>query len=301
MSGRVEVVHNLLQPWPDVRANGLRAVLAGTWHVWCQPPLGEAGALCQTTRQFHLRPSMRCTPSWPAWRRPTSCSTRSPARSRPAQSGGPRSRRWAGQGAGRVAPGRGDHRVDLCCGRGGIGLWFASASGARLTGVDFSPGAIAQARLRGPSCSCPAPLVSSAEADAADTSLPCNHGRRAGMHRRVAVGPRRQRAAARDGPGAASMCAGGDHHLGAEHRRTGRSAIIVSVIIDAGALAEGPAGLHLLVREERSDWLKQQQVFYQQAAAAERYRRARASPARRRRRRCSHLAFARRLLLVASA
>lgn len=32
-----------------------------------------------------------------------------------------------------------DHLVDLCCGRGGIGLWFAMESGARLTGVDFSP------------------------------------------------------------------------------------------------------------------------------------------------------------------
>jgi SAM-dependent methyltransferase len=38
----------------------------------------------------------------------------------------------------------GDHLVDLCCGRGGIGLWFASVSGARLTGVDFSPAAIAE-------------------------------------------------------------------------------------------------------------------------------------------------------------
>lgn len=39
----------------------------------------------------------------------------------------------------------GDHLVDLCCGRGGIGLWFAAESGARLTGVDFSTGAIAEA------------------------------------------------------------------------------------------------------------------------------------------------------------
>jgi methylase of polypeptide subunit release factors len=35
-----------------------------------------------------------------------------------------------------------DHLVDLCCGRGGIGLWFAMEAGARLTGVDFSPVAI---------------------------------------------------------------------------------------------------------------------------------------------------------------
>jgi len=44
--------------------------------------------------------------------------------------------------------GPGDHLIDLCCGRGGIGLWFAGVSGACLTGVDFSPGAIAQASRR---------------------------------------------------------------------------------------------------------------------------------------------------------
>ena len=42
-----------------------------------------------------------------------------------------------------------DQLVDLCCGRGGIGLWFARESGARLTGIDFSPFAVAEAeRLR---------------------------------------------------------------------------------------------------------------------------------------------------------
>ncbi len=41
-----------------------------------------------------------------------------------------------------------DHLVDLCCGRGGIGLWFAQESGARLTGIDFSPFAVAEAERR---------------------------------------------------------------------------------------------------------------------------------------------------------
>ena len=41
-----------------------------------------------------------------------------------------------------------DHLVDLCCGRGGIGLWFARESGARLTGIDFSPFAVAEAERR---------------------------------------------------------------------------------------------------------------------------------------------------------
>jgi ubiquinone/menaquinone biosynthesis C-methylase UbiE len=42
----------------------------------------------------------------------------------------------------------GDRLVDLCCGRGGIGLWFAERSGAQLVGVDFSPRAIEQAEAR---------------------------------------------------------------------------------------------------------------------------------------------------------
>jgi SAM-dependent methyltransferase len=44
----------------------------------------------------------------------------------------------------------GDHLVDLACGRGGPGWWLASSSGARLTGVDFSPVALAHAAGRFP-------------------------------------------------------------------------------------------------------------------------------------------------------
>lgn len=72
---------------------------------------------------------------------------------------------------------RGDDLVDLCCGRGGIGLWFASVSGARLTGVDFSPGAIAEARRRAElraELFVPRRQASFVVADAADTSLPAN-------------------------------------------------------------------------------------------------------------------------------
>ena len=42
----------------------------------------------------------------------------------------------------------GAHLVDLCCGRGGIGLWFAQESRASVTGIDFSPTAIAEAEAR---------------------------------------------------------------------------------------------------------------------------------------------------------
>jgi 2-polyprenyl-3-methyl-5-hydroxy-6-metoxy-1,4-benzoquinol methylase len=69
----------------------------------------------------------------------------------------------------RLEPG---HRLlDVCCGRGGIGLWFASVSGARLTVVDFSPRAIAEASRRA-GLFVPRSQASFMVADAADTSLP---------------------------------------------------------------------------------------------------------------------------------
>jgi ubiquinone/menaquinone biosynthesis C-methylase UbiE len=44
--------------------------------------------------------------------------------------------------------GPGAHLVDLACGRGGVGLWLARATGARLTGVDWSPGGVRAASGR---------------------------------------------------------------------------------------------------------------------------------------------------------
>lgn len=41
-----------------------------------------------------------------------------------------------------------DTLVDLGCGRGGPGLWLASTAGVRLSGVDFSAVAVAQAQWR---------------------------------------------------------------------------------------------------------------------------------------------------------
>jgi ubiquinone/menaquinone biosynthesis C-methylase UbiE len=48
----------------------------------------------------------------------------------------------------RVAPAQ--HLLDLACGRGGVGLWLARASGAQLTGVDWSRVAVAEATARAP-------------------------------------------------------------------------------------------------------------------------------------------------------
>ncbi len=46
--------------------------------------------------------------------------------------------------------GPGAHLVDLACGRGGTGLWLARATGARLTGVDWSGSAVRIAAERAP-------------------------------------------------------------------------------------------------------------------------------------------------------
>ena len=48
----------------------------------------------------------------------------------------------------RVGPG--ELLVDLACGRGGVGLWLARATGARLIGVDFSAAAVRAAAARAP-------------------------------------------------------------------------------------------------------------------------------------------------------
>jgi ubiquinone/menaquinone biosynthesis C-methylase UbiE len=63
-----------------------------------------------------------------------------------------------------------DHLVDLCCGRGGIGLWFAREAGARVTGIDFSATAIAEATRRA-ELFLPEGRASFVTADASDTSL----------------------------------------------------------------------------------------------------------------------------------
>ena len=46
----------------------------------------------------------------------------------------------------RIGPGQ--SLLDLACGRAGVGLWLARATDARLTGVDFSPVAVATASAR---------------------------------------------------------------------------------------------------------------------------------------------------------
>jgi ubiquinone/menaquinone biosynthesis C-methylase UbiE len=46
--------------------------------------------------------------------------------------------------------GAGQQLLDLACGRGGVGLWLARATGAQVTGVDWSPAAVREATARAP-------------------------------------------------------------------------------------------------------------------------------------------------------
>jgi SAM-dependent methyltransferase len=196
--------------------------------------------------------------------------------------------------------GRGDHLVDMCCGRGGIGLWFASVSGARLTGVDFSPGAIAQARRR-VELFAPRPHASFIIADAADTALPAKAADALACIDALQLVPDASgllREAAR------VLRPAGRAVITTWEQSTGAPAGLPSSfsIADAAALAEA-AGLHILVREDRVDWLEQQRAFYQRVIAADSDT---AEPALRLlagegRAMLPYMSFARRLLLVASA
>jgi ubiquinone/menaquinone biosynthesis C-methylase UbiE len=65
----------------------------------------------------------------------------------------------------------GNHLIDMACGRGGAGLWLARATGARLTGVDWSPAAIAEAKRRTAGF-VPVGRAAFVEGDLAATELP---------------------------------------------------------------------------------------------------------------------------------
>jgi SAM-dependent methyltransferase len=146
----------------------------------------------------------------------------------------------------------------------------------------------------------PRPQASFAVADAAATSLPANTADALVCIDAVQLVPD---ASALLRETARVLRPGGQAVITTWERSTGEPAGLPSsfAIADTGALAE-TAGLHILVREERHDWLDQQQAFYQQVIAADSDS---AEPALR----CSlgraghapPYAFARRLLLVASA
>ena len=160
--------------------------------------------------------------------------------------------------------GPGEHLVDLCCGRGGIGLWFASASGARLTGVDFSAGAIAGASRR-TAAFVPRPRASFIVADAADTALPADTADAVVCIDSLQFVPDKNallREVAR------VLRPGGRVVITTWERRGSEPADLPAsyAIADAGALAEA-AGLQVFLREERDDWQEQERAFYQRVIA----------------------------------
>jgi SAM-dependent methyltransferase len=155
-----------------------------------------------------------------------------------------------------------DHLVDLCCGRGGIGLWFAGETGARLTGVDFSPTAVAEATRRA-ELFLPEGQASFVTADAGDTSLArgiadavvCIDALQMLPDREAAL--REAAALLRDeGRLVFTTWELDDSPSGREPLR------------DAGELVER-AGLRLLLREEHPEWIERQNALYESAIAAD--------------------------------
>jgi ubiquinone/menaquinone biosynthesis C-methylase UbiE len=154
----------------------------------------------------------------------------------------------------------GDLLVDLCCGRGGIGLWFAERSGAQLVGVDFSPAAIEQAEAR-------ARLFSGVQAsfvvgDAAQTPLESETADAVVCIDALQMLPEREQALREVGrllrPGGRAVITTWETD---EEIVLGRTPIR-----DVGPLVEA-AGLTLLLREEHPEWLERQRELFERAVA----------------------------------
>jgi len=192
----------------------------------------------------------------------------------------------------------GDHLLDLCCGRGGIGLWFASASGARLTGADFSAAAIGQASRRAAEFT-PRPQASFIVADAADTGLEAETVDAVICIDSMQYVPDKA-AVLREV--ARVLRPGGRVVVTMWERRGAESADLPDVysIGNAAGLAEA-AGLQVAACEERDDWQELERSFYQRMIAEDSEQ---AEPAVRLlanegRVMLPYSALARRLLLVA--
>jgi len=155
-----------------------------------------------------------------------------------------------------------DHLIDLCCGRGGIGLWFARESGARLTGVDFSPIAIAEAKRR-------AELfvldgwASFVVADARETSLERQSADAVVCIDALQMLPDRE-AALRE----AGSLLRGDGRIVITTWEFDESPTGRTPLADVCELVEA-AGLRVLLREEHPEWLERQNQLYAKAIAAD--------------------------------
>jgi ubiquinone/menaquinone biosynthesis C-methylase UbiE len=154
------------------------------------------------------------------------------------------------------------HLVDLCCGRGGIGLWFAQGSGARLTGVDFSPAAIAEARRRAELFFADT-RASFVVADAGEIPLDGESADAVVCIDALQMLPDRE-AALRE----AGRLVRGDGRIVITTLEFDESVFGRAPLADVGQLVKA-AGLRLLVREEHPEWVERQTRLYENAIAAD--------------------------------
>jgi ubiquinone/menaquinone biosynthesis C-methylase UbiE len=155
-----------------------------------------------------------------------------------------------------------DHLVDLCCGRGGIGLWFAMEAGARLTGVDFSPVAIAEAERRADRF-LPNGGAAFVVADASETSLDRGSADAVVCIDALQMLPDRK-AALRE----ARALLRGNGRIVLTTWELDESPSGRTPLADVGQVVEA-AGLHLVLREEHPEWLERQTALYESAIAAD--------------------------------
>jgi ubiquinone/menaquinone biosynthesis C-methylase UbiE len=157
---------------------------------------------------------------------------------------------------------KGDHLVDLCRGRGGIGLWFAMEAGARLTGVDFSPVAIAEAERRA-ELFLPNGGASFVVANASETSLARGSADAVVCIDALQMLPDREGALREAG-----ALLRGDGRIVLTTWELDESPSGRTPMPDVGQVVEA-AGLHLISREEHPEWLERQTALYESAIAAD--------------------------------
>lgn len=154
------------------------------------------------------------------------------------------------------------HLVDLCCGRGGVGLWFARESGARLTGVDFSPFAVAEAERRADLFVAKG-QASFVVANASETSL-----ERQSADAVVCIDALQMLPDREAGLREAGSLLRGDGRIVLTTWENDESPEGRTPLPDVGRLAEA-AGLRVILREEHPEWLEGQRTLYENAIAAD--------------------------------
>ena len=152
------------------------------------------------------------------------------------------------------------HLVDLCCGRGGVGLWLASQSAARVTGVDFSPEAIGQARRRR-SEHFPDVGATFLVADAGQTPIESGSADAIVCIDSLQLVPERDHVVCEMArllrPGGRAVITTWERDEGFAGR---------TPIRDAGVLVESN-GLHVIAREEHPEWMDRQTTMFERVIA----------------------------------